>query len=95
MRGFSIKSQERLRFTDKRPVYQMKRSRGFTKINQFIVASDMKVPLMSEIKDFALAQKISQKELHDIINYLVEIKKSSRSKVHLFMQKLLRKQRMF
>jgi len=45
------------------------------KINQFIVASDMKVSLMSEIKDFALAQKISQKELHDIINYLVENKK--------------------
>jgi len=45
------------------------------KIDKFIINSDMKVPLMNDIKDFAQTKGITQKELHDIINYLVENKK--------------------
>ncbi|MCD6330354.1 MAG: selenocysteine-specific translation elongation factor [Candidatus Cloacimonetes bacterium] len=45
------------------------------KVDKFIINSDMKVPLMNDIKDFAQTKGITQKELHDIINYLVENKK--------------------
>jgi len=43
-------------------------------IDQFILNSGMKVPLMNEIKEFAQVQGIPQKELHDIINFLIENK---------------------
>jgi selenocysteine-specific elongation factor len=44
------------------------------KIGQFILDFSMKVPLMNEIKEFAQTQGMSQKELHDIINFLIENK---------------------
>ncbi len=44
------------------------------KIGQFILSFGMKVPLMNEIKEFGQTQGISQKELHDIINFLIENK---------------------
>ncbi len=44
------------------------------KIGQFILSFGMKVPLMNEIKEFGQTQGMSQKELHDIINFLIENK---------------------
>ena len=44
------------------------------KIGQFILSFGMKVPLMNEIKGFGQTQGMSQKELHDIINFLIENK---------------------
>ena len=44
------------------------------KIGQFILSFGMKVPLMNEIREFGQKQGISQKELHDIINFLIENK---------------------
>ena len=45
------------------------------KIDQFVLNSGIKVPLISEIRYFAQDEGIAQKELHDIINHLVENKK--------------------
>ncbi|MBN2016578.1 MAG: selenocysteine-specific translation elongation factor [Candidatus Cloacimonetes bacterium] len=44
-------------------------------IEQFILQSGMKVPLMSEINEYAGKKAISSKRLQDILNYLVENKK--------------------
>ena len=44
------------------------------KIEQFMLDFGMKVPLMNEIKEFGQTQGMSQKELHDIINFLIENK---------------------